>query len=90
MKDRLFARIMDEIANSNGRIRWASSPGAGRDQAAPADHSRKKASPRPSAARSREWRTQATRMQISDQTRTMAGNRGGSDVGGPSVAETSR
>jgi len=40
MKDRLFTKIAEEITNSDGRLHWASSSTAARDQAAAADLSR--------------------------------------------------
>src|SRR5262245_11523803 len=50
MKDRLFTRIMDEIANSDGRVCWASSPAP--DRRAATDLSRKTSLERSSATSS--------------------------------------
>jgi Mechanosensitive ion channel, beta-domain len=51
MKDRLFTKIADEIAKSNGRLHWASSSTTAPKRAARADGSRKKTSQRSSATR---------------------------------------
>jgi hypothetical protein len=37
IKDRLFTKIVDEVANGNGRLEWASAPATGVLQSASAD-----------------------------------------------------